>query len=190
MAKSLEDYTLPELIAEHRTSLEKNRLFDTLMSDPETRRDALALVKKKNPTMPIPELEVEARNDAALAEERKEREKLETRVRQSEIRESMRVERERVKSEYGLNDADVIEVEKLMLDEKAPIPHYDAAAKVYKASRAQAEPTSSQLSVKTYDMPDKGTWARGVGDKMGLDKVFREKAYEAVNEVRRGGKAA
>lgn len=190
MPKSLEEYTLPELVAEHRTALEKNRLFDTLMSDPETRRDALALVKRKNPTMPIPELEVEARNDAALAEERKEREKLEARVRDSEIRERLRLERERVKSQHDLSDADLIEVEKLMTDDKAPIPHYDAAAKVYRASRQQAEPSSSQLAVKTYNMPDKDIWSKGVGNKMQLNKTFTEKAYEAVNEVRRGGKAA
>lgn len=181
---SLEDLTPVELLAQHRAALEKNKLFDTLMSDPDTRNEALKLIKRRNPTMPIPELDVNAAAEKALAAERAEREKLEARMRDSEFRERLRGERERLKRENDFSDADLVAIEALMTDEKAPIPHFDAAAKVFKASRVQARPTSSQLAVKTFDMPDKTVWAAGVGNKMALDKAFREQSYAAVNEVR------
>lgn len=187
--KTLEEMSVNELVDEHRKALEKNRLFDTLMSDPDTRREALGLIKKKNPAMPIPELDAAERSEAALAVERERATKAEERIRNLEIGARLDKERERVMKQYGLSDAGLMEVEKLMTDKDAPIPHYDAAAKVYLASQRQAEPSSSTLAVQTFDMPDKSTWGRGVGNKMSLDKVFREKAYEAVNAVR-SGKAA
>ena len=189
MPKSLEDMLPGELLEHTRKLEESNRLFTTLVSDPETRAETLALVKRKNPTMAIPELDEKAARDAALAAERAEREKLEARVRDQEIRERLRNERERVKKDHGLTDEDLTAVEALMVDEKAPIPHYDAAAKVYKASRVEAKPSSSQLTANTFDMPDKNVWAKGVGNPMSLNKVFQEEAARAINEMR-GNKAA
>jgi hypothetical protein len=190
MPRSLEDYTPAELLEHARTLERSNGLFNTLMNDPETRSETLALVKKKNPNMSIPELDVKAQVELAVAKEREEREKTDARLREMEMRERLNAQRDRVKSQYELTDADVLEVEKLMTDKDAPIPHYDAAVKVYQASRAQATPTSSQLQVKTFDMPSKDTWGRGVGDKMALDRAFKEEAYKAVNELRGGGKRA
>jgi hypothetical protein len=186
--RSLEDYTPSELITAHRAALEKTRLWDTLISDPATRPEALALVKRKNPAMVIPELDQQVASDKALAAERVKREELEVKVRDLQINARLDKERDRVMKQYGLDEAGLLEVEKLMVDETAPIPHYDAAAKVFKASQQMATPTSSNvLAVKTWDMPEKSMWGKGVGDRMGLDKVFREEAYKAVNELR-GGK--
>lgn len=187
---SLEELTVPELLAETKRLQESSRLFNTLLGDPSTREDALRLVKRVDPKRPIPELDTKLAAEASLATERAEREKLETRVREGEIRERIRNERERVMRDHDLSESEVLEVEKLMVDEKAPIPHYDAAAKVFKASRSQATPTSAQLVPKLYDMPEKGVWGAGVGSRMGLDKVFKEQAYAALNDVRKGGRAA
>lgn len=188
--RSLEDYTPSELITAHRAALEKTKLWDTLISDPQTRPQALALVKQKNPTMVIPELDAKQANDAALAAERTEREKLAIEVRDLKINARLEAERKRVMKDHGLDEGQLLEVEKLMVDEAAPIPHYDAAAKVYKASQVQARPSSSQLQVKTWDMPEKSVWGPGVGNRMALDKAFTTAAYEAVNLVRAGGKPA
>lgn len=182
--RSLEDYTPIELIAAHRAALEKTRLWDTLISDPQTRPQALALVKQKNPTMVIPELDQKQANDAALAVEREAREKLTLEVRDLKINARIEAERKRVMKDHNLSESQLLEVEKLMVDETAPIPHYDAAAKVFKASQVQATPTSAQLAVMTYDMPDKSIWGKGVGNRMALEKSFKEAAYAAVNDIR------
>lgn len=188
--KSLEDMTVQELHGYARAAGEKATLLDTLLANPETRKDALKLVKKSSPNMPIPELDAEAAADVKLAEERKERLALEVRVRDGEIRERIANERKRVMREHSLNDEDMVEVEKLMVDEKAPIPHFDAAVKVFKASLVQATPTSAALSAPVYTMPD-DKWKKGIGNRVELDRIALDTAYTAFNQITgRPGKAA
>ncbi|HUP07661.1 MAG TPA: hypothetical protein VMU47_10950 [Caldimonas sp.] len=190
MSKTLEEMTLPELL-DHTRKLEKdNGLIAPLLSDPATRSEALKLLKKKHPTMSIPEIDVKVEAEALVAEERKKREEADERLRLVEMRERWREERARVQSQYELSDADMAEVEALMRDEKAPIPHYDAAVKVWRASQRTAEPTSSQLQSHSYEMPSKDKWGAGVGNKMALNKIFENEAYAVVNEMRGGKKAA
>lgn len=183
---TLEDLTHPELLAVARAATEKSALFDTLLSHPDSRKETLALVKRRNPSMPIPEVDAESAATAALAEERKERLALENRVRDAEMRERIAAQREKVKSQYKLSDADLLEVEKIMTDETAPIPHYDAAVKVWKAQRMQAVPTSSNIQPPVYDMPAQETWKAGVGNNAALNKIATKLGYEAWNEIRAG----
>jgi hypothetical protein len=184
--RSLEDLTVPELLATARAATEKSQLFDTILSDPATRKEALALVKKRNPNMPIPELDAENAASAAVAEERKEREKLEARMRESEMRERIAAQRTTVRDKYKLTDADLLEVEKIMTDETAPIPHYDAAVKVWRAQKSQAVPTSSNISPPVYEMPTKDVWKSGIGNNANLNKVAMKLGYDAWNEIRAG----
>jgi hypothetical protein len=185
---SLEDLTLPQLLERTKKLESDNALFNKALNDPTTRTEQLALLKKSNPTLPIPELDVKAASDAALAAERGAREKLEKDVRDLQIQGRIDAERKRVMKEHGLSESDLLEVEKLMVDEKAPIPHYDAAAKVFKASRTQAEPSSSLIS-RQYEMPSKDVWGKGVGNKIELNKIAERMAYDAVNDLRRRGTA-
>jgi hypothetical protein len=188
--KSLEDMSPNELVA-HSTALEQQTTFyNQLLNDPSTRSEMLKLLKKKNPTMPIPEIDGPAQFEDQLAKEAAERQKLEDRVRDQEIRERISKERIRVMREHGLDEADMIEVEKIMVDKDAPIPHYDAAAKVFKASRVQATPTSHTLTPRTFDMPTKDVWGPGVGNKAQLNKIATAEAYKAMNEITGGKKAA
>lgn len=186
MPRSLEDLTVPELLATARAATEKSALFDTLLSHPDSRKETLALVKRRNPNMPIPEIDSETAAEAALAEERKERQALEARVRDSEMRERIAAQRDTVKSKYKLTDADLIEVEKIMTDETAPIPHYDAAVKVWRAQQQQATPTSSNIQPPVYEMPTKDVWKSGIGNNANLNKVAMKLGYEAWNEIRSG----
>lgn len=187
--KSLEDMTPEEILAHTRSLEQSTDLFDTLLNDPATRRDTLKMLKAKNPAMTIPEIDTANEVENSIAAERAERVKLETRIRDSEIRDRIDKERARVMKTHDLSDADMIEVEKIMTDKDAPIPHYDAAAKVFKASRVQATPTSAVLVPRTFDMPAKDIWAKGVGSKPMLDKIATEQAVIALNEIR-GSKAA
>lgn len=187
---SLEDLTPNELLA-HAKTLEKNSgLFTTLINSPDTREETLKLLRKKNPNMPIPELDAKAAAEKALEEERKERQALEARVRENEIRDRIDKERERVKKKFELTDKDMEAVEKIMTREDAPIPHYDAAATVYLAEKRMATPTTSAISPPVFDMPEDKEWKKGVGNPPELNKVALKKAFDVWNEVRGGAKAA
>lgn len=186
---SLEDLTTGELLAKAKEMEKSSSLFNELLNDPKTRAKALALVKEKRPNMPIPELDAAAEAKELVAAERAEREKLEAKIREEAITRDIKESRERVKKQYDLTDADVLEVEKIMLDKDAPIANWDGAAKVFKASKQQATPTPSVLTDRTLDMPDKAIWAGGIGNKVMLDKIGMKEAVKAANEFR-GGKAA
>jgi hypothetical protein len=178
MAASLENMTTEQL-------QESTRLLQTLLNSSDTREATLRLIKKKN-GMPIPEIDAKDSVLAEVAAERAERVKLETRLQERDIMDRIEKERVRVKSENGFNDEDVKAVEALMVDKDAPIPSYAAAAKVYKASKQIAQPTTHQLAPKTWDMPEKDVWAPGIGNRMALNKIAIEEAYRASNEFRAG----
>lgn len=186
---SLEDMSTNELLEYAKKQAEGNTLFQTLLNDPSTRRETLKLVKAKNPTMVIPELDTNATLEARLEEEGKKREALEQQIRIDQINARIEKERERVKKEYGLTAEDVAEVEKLMVDPTNPIPNYDGAARVHKASKQLATPTSTSIAPPVYEMPEKSVWGAGVGNRAQLDKIALGEAYKALNELR-GGKAA
>jgi len=177
-ANSLENMTTEQL-------QESTRLLHTLLNSSDTREQTLRLIKKKN-GVPIPEIDAKDAVLAEVATERAERLKLEARLQEREILDRIKEERVRVKEQNNLSDADVLEVEKLMIDKDAPIPNYAAAAKVYKASKQIAQPTTHQLKPNTWDMPEKDVWAAGIGNKMALNKIALEEAYKASNEFRSG----
>ena len=187
---SLEDLSHEELLAHAKRSDEQARLFRTLIDSPETRGRALALVKEKNPTMPIPEIDAQAEIDKKLAAEREARQKLEQEMRERDVRDRIDRERARCMKAYELTEVDMNEVEKIMTDEKAPIPHYDAACKVYKASKVQATPTPALLKPPKWDMPEKDVWAPGVGNRTKLNEIALTEAYRALNEITSGKAAA
>lgn len=178
-ATSLEHLTTEQL-------QESTRLLHTLLNSADTREDTLRLIKKKN-NVSIPEIDSKDAVLAAVAKEAEERKKLEARLQEREIMDRIERERARVKSENNLTDADVAEVEKLMVDKDAPIPSYAAAAKVYRASKQIAQPTTHLLKPNTFDMPDKSVWSAGIGNRMNLNKIALEEAYKASNEFRANG---
>lgn len=188
---SLEDLTTEQLLAHARAGDERNRLFNSLLNSPDTREDALRLVKKANPTMPIPELDSTSKLEARLAEERKAREDLEKKVQEDQIRDRIDRERARCMKKYELTEAEISEIETtIMMDKEAPIPHYDAACKVYKASKVQATPTPAVMTRPKWEMPEKDVWKEGIGNRMRLNQIADEQAYVALNEIRAGRRAA
>ena len=179
-ANSLENLSTEQL-------QESTRLLHTLLNSADTREATLRLIEKKN-GVPIPELRTKDAAFAAVAAEREERLKLEARIQEDKIVERIEKERARVKKDHNFTDADVLEVEKLMVDKDAPIPSCAAAAKVFTASKQIAQPTTHQLKPNTWDMPEKDVWAAGIGNKQALHKIALEEAYKAANEFRAGAK--
>lgn len=179
---SLEDLTHEQLLAHTQELQRSDNLFKTLLSAPDTRERMQRLIKEKNPGLAIPEIDAQDRVLAAVAEERKEREKLEAKILERDVTERINRARDTIKTKYKIDDAGVLEVEKLMTDKDNPIPTHDAAARVFIASRTAAEPTPMQISAPTYDMPDGKIWAKGIGNAGMLNKIFMEEATKVLNE--------
>jgi hypothetical protein len=183
---SLEDLTTDQLLAHARNLQGSHNLLQTLLNDPAARETVQRHLKKLQPTLSIPEIDAK---DAVLSElkaEREARQALERSIMEGQVRDRLEKARSAAKTRYGLDEADMVEVEKLMTDAENPIPTYDAAARVHKASKSTATPTPSALSAPTFDMPEKDVWGKGIGNKAMLDKIAVNEAFAALNDIRAG----
>ena|SRR5437016_4696925 len=189
---SLEDLTTDQLLAKAKEMESSHTLVQTLAKDPEARTLFQRFMKKKNPALAIPEIDSEDRMMKVIEEERTERKKLEDKIREDEVRRRVEHERAAVQSKYKLNDEDMKGVEALMIKTDAnpePIPYYDAAARVFQASRTASVPTPSLLRPPTYSMPEKEVWSKGIGNPAQLNRIAMEQAFQAFNDIK-GGKVA
>lgn len=143
----------------------------SMLENPTTRRDALALVKKVDPSQNIPEIDLPAQFETALTTEREARIKIENELREDRIRRDVLAQRERIKSK-GIAEADVEKVEKLMTDRG--IVNHETAAEFYLAQQKMAEPTPpaiaayQPLELPKFDLK-KGnvrTQAKGIAAEM------------------------
>jgi len=183
---SLEDLTTDQLLAFARQTQGSHNLLQSLLNDPASRELVQRQVKKLNPTVIIPEIDAKDAAMTAIEEERAERKKLEQKLLERDVRERMEKARSAAKAKYKLNEADMLEVEKLMTDAENPIPTYDAAARVHAASKQTAVPTPSSINPPTFDMPEKDVWGKGIGNKAALDKIAMNEAFAALNDIRAG----
>lgn len=188
---SLEDMTTDQLLAAARQWQGQAALIEQLGKDPATRLELQRLVKKANPTLPIPELDAREAVAAVVAEQQKTIDKLQQDILEDRVKRRLEDQRKDILTRYKLTDADLAEVEKMMVDPdpEKRIPSYDAAARVFVASKAQATPTPSAIMPPTFDMPEAKDWAKGVGNPAELNKIGLKQAFAAWNEIA-GGKAA
>lgn len=183
---SLEDMS-HEQLAEHARQLQGSaNLLQQLLGDPSTREVIQRKLKKDNPALAIPEIDAQDKVMAALEEEKKERQNLQKQMLERDVRERLEKARAAAKATYQLSEADMAEVEKLMTDAENPIPTYDAAARVFKASKATGTPTTADIRPPVFDMPEKDVWGKGIGNKAMLDKIAINEAYSALNDLRAG----
>lgn len=183
---SLEDLTTDQLLAHARSLESSHNLLSTLLKDPASREIVQRKLKQLQPELSIPELDARDAMAAELAKEREAREKLESEIRQDRVTARVEAQRAAAKAKYNLNEADMKEVEKLIVDPDNPIPTYEAAARVHAASKQTAAPTSAMLSNPTYQMPETETWGKGIGNKAMLDKIAVNEAYAAFADIRAG----
>lgn len=109
---------------------------EALANDPEVRGDFFSLMKKQNPKLSIPEVDVRSQMQSALEQEREERAKLEQRVRDNETRDKIRADRAQALKESGLGEGDIDEIEKVMTEQG--IANHVTAAKFVAQSRQLA----------------------------------------------------
>lgn len=183
---SLEDLTTDQLLARARELEGLDTLVKGLARNPETREMVQRAIKKANPNVSIPELDSNDKVLAAVATEREERLKLERSIQERDIRDRLEKQRAGIISRHKLTEADMVEVEKLMTREVDPIPTYEGAALVYKASRQSATPTPANFAPPTFTMPEQDVWGKGIGNKAALDKIAMNEAFSAWNEIASG----
>lgn len=188
---SLEDLTTDQLLTAAKQWQGQAALLEQLGKDPKTRLELQKLVKAVNPNAVLPELEA---REAVRTEVDKQNEtiaKLQEQILEDRVKRRLEDQRAAIKTTYKLTDAEVAEVEKMMVDAdpEKRIPGYDAAARVFVASKAQATPTPSVLAAPTYEMPSAKDWAPGVGNPAKLNQIGLTEAFKAWNEIS-GAKAA
>jgi hypothetical protein len=186
---SLEDLTTDQLLEVAKRTKRSDDLLGALLRDKETREITLRGLKKVDPSMQIPEIDAADAVRTDLEKLREENKALEDRLRNKEITDTIREDQRRVKEKFGLTDADLLEVQKIMTDKEQPIPYWDRAAQFYLAQQRVAEPSPSTIQPPIYEMPEKDVWGKGIGNKSLLDKIAIDEAYKALNEVM-GGKVA
>ncbi len=156
-------------------------LVETAMSNPDTRKDFLSLVKKSNPSLAIPEIDARSAVESELAKEREARQALEAKFAEKEAKENVERQRKAVQEKYNFNDDDMTQVEKIMLDEK--IPSYDFAARYLKSSRQVADTTYNHTAYKTNQLPSDEVWKDGFGNQGKLNQIARSEAQKALSEI-------
>lgn len=184
--KSLEDFTVDELRAAAQQWQGSHQIITALAQNPATREVMQRAIKTVAPNVPIPEFDAKESIRAEIKAERDERIKLEQKILERDVRERLEKQRAGVIRAHNLTEADVLEVEKLMVDPENPIPTYDAAARVYKASRTPSTPTPASFVPPTFSMPEKDVWGKGIGNKAALDRIATDQAYEAWSELMSG----
>jgi hypothetical protein len=127
------------------------QLAKGLSDDPKTRGRMLALVKERDPTMSIPEIDIPEQFNTLLATERDARVKIENKMRDDDIRREVREKRDTIMGR-GISAAEVVEVEKLMTERG--IINHDTAAEFYLAQKQMAVPTPpAHLSYQPLELP-------------------------------------
>jgi hypothetical protein len=150
-----------------------------LSNNSATRDQFLQLAKTANPDLNIPEVDIPFKMQGMLKEEREKREKLENQIRESEVRLQIKERREEMKAKNGLSDAQIVEVEKMMVDKG--IMNHDTAAEFYISQQKSAAPTPSVgYSVNTVPKID----AKEFGGN--INQHARSVAAEMISGFRSG----
>lgn len=140
MAVTLEGLT-PDAIAELALAAKE------MLSNPATRTRALQMRKEINPALNIPEIDMPAQFQTALAEERAKREAIEARMLEEDVRRDIEAKRAALSSK-GIKPEQVAEVEKLMTERG--IMSHDTAADFYLSQQKLATPTSPDIGQRYH----------------------------------------
>lgn len=183
---SLEDLTVDQLLARAKELEASAALTNDLLRNKETRSMVQHAIKKIRPDLVIPEIDSQVAIDAKFAEMKKDSDDLRRQILERDTRERLERERTAARDKYGLSDADMLKVAELMVDKDNPIPTYDAAARVHKASTTPSTPTPANFQPPTYTMPEKEVWGTGIGNPAKLNKIAMDQAFAAFNEIKSG----
>jgi hypothetical protein len=187
---SLEDMTIDQVIEYARQQeghAGSTQLLQMLGSNPKTRERLQRLIKEVSPNTSIPEIDaVDRANDAIIKPLKDKIESLERAVMERDILQRLEKQRGECQAKYRLTDDDMRAVETLITDKENPLPNYDVAARLHLASRTSAVPTPASFVPPTYSMPEKDTWARGIGNPQELNRIAMNEAFTVWNDLAAG----
>lgn len=102
------------------------KFIESIYNDPQLNREAKALIKKKYPTLQIPDYDIMSEVDRRFAEERQQRDAAENEKRQKAEQERFENQRGQTKQKYGFTDEAMTDLEKFMVEHN--VGDYEVAA--------------------------------------------------------------
>lgn len=117
-----------------------------LLSNPELRKTTLGLLKKSDPSVSLPEIELEEKLNEVAERQQEKISALESKLAQKELMEK----REKQFASLREKGFDPVEVEKTMVEKR--IADYETAAKYLELERSSAPPTPA--SITPIQLPD------------------------------------
>ena len=111
-----------------------------LLSNPDLRKTTLGLLKQADPSVSLPEVELDQRFDAFAAAQQKRIDELEAQAQQRQLADARQKQLDALRAQ-GL---DPTEVEKVMVDRR--IADYDTAANYLRMERQTAAPTPASIT--------------------------------------------
>ena len=153
-------------------------LMRELSDNPATRKEVLRLTKKIKPDLVIPELEIEENTNSAVSEARKELDGLKAQLAQRQAEEDLEKRRNSlIRKGLAQSDADVEEIEKVMLEKK--IADHDTAAEYWQWMKQSAAPTPTGYNPSAVSKFDLNKYYKNpVG-------AARDEAAKALQELRK-----
>jgi len=176
-ANSLENMTEQELAQRVAESAQ----YRALLSDSNFRGQVHAELKRLNPKLPIPEYDAKQELLAANKALTDQLETLAGKFKTMETSAAIAAARDQIKAAHKLTDAEVVEVEKLMVDPAIAAGTHAAAAEIYRARKnaALAVPTPASLDFGVHMPAEEGLdWLKG-----DPAKIARQVASNAINEI-------
>jgi hypothetical protein len=138
MAKSISDEEYEYLQSRKQTA----DFVESIYNDPALADEAKRLIKKKYPSLPIPDYDLKNEMRGTFAAERKARDDEQAARRKQRQNENWQKKRAATQKEYGFTDEGMKDLEKMMVERN--IGDYDAAA-AYKAAR-DPKPVDAQFN--------------------------------------------
>ena len=153
-------------------------LMRELSDNPATRKEVLRLTKKIKPDLVIPELEIEETTTSAVSEARRELDGLKAQLAQRQAEEDLEKRRNSlIRKGLAQSDADVEEIEKVMLEKK--IADHDTAAEYWQWMKQSAAPTPTGYNPSAVSKFDLNKYYKNpVG-------AARDEAAKALQELRK-----
>ena len=156
------------------------QLAKGLMDNPETRLDTMRLAKKRDPSLMLPEIDIPNQMHDALKDERAKLAALEQDILKERAERNVLERREALKNKHNLTDADVADVEKIMVEKG--ISSHETAAEFREAQMQAAKPTPFQAGFGSHQKPEVD--AKAFGGNIG--QWSRNEAAATIADIRAG----
>lgn len=152
-------------------------LAKELAENPNTRKDMLRMTKRLRPDLPVPELEIEDYTEKRVNQANDRVAELERKLAEKDAHANLQAKRDNlVKKGLIDNEADIAEVEKVMLENK--IADHETAAQYWQWMKQAAAPTPTGYNPNPVAKFDLGKYYKNPTG------AARDEAAKALSELR------